>query len=190
LNFFSFLEFILIKALVIEKLNLNLRNLYNGLPIAPKTLWNMTEQLKRRIVKMLDHGGLDDKEEIEKLRYLLGTKKWNPYYIRHSAITSDSDYLSDFVLKKKVRWSMNSKQASKYIKNRMGNELKRQILVHNGVISGNDLQAKSSVLICPRCSLVNAIDNKYCSRYSYLLVQAALDQRSKGYETADFEGKI
>jgi len=49
-------------------------NLYNGSPIVPKTLWNMMEQLKRRIVKMLSHSELDDKEEIEKLRYLLRTK--------------------------------------------------------------------------------------------------------------------
>jgi integrase/recombinase XerD len=151
-------------------------NLYNGSPIVPKTLWNMMEQLKRRIIKILDHDELDDKEEIQKLRYLLRTKKWNPYCIRHSAITSDSDYLPDFALKKKVRWSMNSKQASRYIKNRMGDELKRQILVHNGAISDNDLQKKPSVLTCPRCSLVNAIDNKYCSKCSYPLVQSAFDE--------------
>lgn len=59
-------------------------NLYNGSPIAPKTLWNMMELLKRRIINILDHDELDDKEEIEKLRYLLRTKKWNPYCIRHS----------------------------------------------------------------------------------------------------------
>ena len=71
---------------------------------------------------------------------------------------------------------MNSKQASRYIKNRMGDELKRQILVHNGAISANDLQKKPSVLTCPRCSLVNAIDNKYCSKCSYPLVQSAFDE--------------
>jgi hypothetical protein len=136
----------------------------------------MMELLKRRIVNILDHAELDDKEEIEKLRCLLRTKKWNPYCIRHSAITSDSDYLPDFALKKKVRWSMNSKQASRYIKNRMGDELKRQILVHNGAISANDLQKKLSVLTCPRCSLVNALDNKYCSKCSYPLLVSAFDE--------------
>jgi hypothetical protein len=151
-------------------------NLYNGSPIIPKTLWNMMEQLKRRITRMLDHDKLDNKEEIEKLRYLLRTKKWNPYCIRHSAITSDSDYLPDFALKKKVRWSMNSKQASRYIKNRMGDELKRQILVHNGAISDNDLHKKPSVLTCPRCSLTNALDNKYCSKCSYPLVPSTFEE--------------
>jgi integrase/recombinase XerD len=136
----------------------------------------MMKQLKKRITRMLEHEELDDKEEIEKLRSLLRTKKWNPYCIRHSAITSDSDYLPDFALKKKVRWSMNSKRASRYIKNRMGDELKRRILVHNGAISDNDLQKKPSVLKCPRCSLVNALDNKYCSKCSYPLVASAFDE--------------
>lgn len=71
-------------------------NLYNGAPIAPKSLWNIMEHLKRRIAKMLDHKELDDKKEIEKLRYLLRTKKFNPYCLRHSSISSDSDYLPDY----------------------------------------------------------------------------------------------
>jgi integrase/recombinase XerD len=71
---------------------------------------------------------------------------------------------------------MNSKQASRYIKNRMGNELKRQILVHNGAISDNDLQKKPSVLACIRCDLVNAIDGKYCFKCSYPLVQSVFEE--------------
>jgi hypothetical protein len=68
---------------------------------------------------------------------VINNKKFNPYFIRHSAITSDSDYLPEYALKKKVRWSMNSRQGSRYIKSRMGNELKNKILVHNGIISEN-----------------------------------------------------
>ena len=59
---------------------------------------------------------------------LLNTKKWNPYCIRHSSITHDSDYLPEYALKKKVRWSMNSRQGTRYIKTRLGNELKEKIL--------------------------------------------------------------
>jgi integrase/recombinase XerD len=151
-------------------------NLYNGSPIIPKTLWNMMVQLKNRIIRILEQDEFEDKGEIAKLEYLLRTKKWNPYCIRHSAITSDSDYLPDFALKKKVRWSMNSKQASRYIKRTMGDELKRQILIHNGAIPDNDLHKKLSVLTCGRCGLVNALDNKYCSKCSYPLVASAFDE--------------
>jgi hypothetical protein len=90
------------------------------------------KQLRYRIIRILEGGSITDNEERQKLEYLLKTKKWNPYCIHHSAITSDSDFLPEYALKKKVRWSMNSKQGTRYIKRRMGNDLKKQILIHNG----------------------------------------------------------
>ena len=113
---------------------------------------------------------------MENLEYLLRTKKWNPYCIRHSSITADSDFLPEYALKKKVRWSMNSKQGTRYIKTRMGNDLKRQILIQNGIMGEQEIQKKPSILNCPRCTLVNAIDNKYCSKCSYPLVPSAFDE--------------
>ena len=86
------------------------------------------KQLRERIIRLLKNGEINNKEEREKIEYLLKTKKWNPYCIRHSAITADSDYLPEYALKKKVRWSMNSRQGSRYIKRRMGNDLKEKIL--------------------------------------------------------------
>jgi integrase/recombinase XerD len=74
------------------------------------------KQLKDRIKLLVDKGEINDTKEKEKLEHLLVTKKWNPYCIRHSAITSDSDYLPEYALKKKVRWSMNSKQGSRYMR--------------------------------------------------------------------------
>jgi integrase/recombinase XerD len=71
---------------------------------------------------------------------------------------------------------MNSKQGSRYIKRRMGNDLKRQILIHNGIISDTEMQKTPSVLTCPRCTLVNAIDKKYCSKCSYPLVPLAFEE--------------
>jgi integrase/recombinase XerD len=35
---------------------------------------------------------------------------------------------------------------------------------------------KPAVTYCPRCSLVNALDNKYCSKCSYPLVVSAFDE--------------
>src|SRR3954470_11036133 len=106
------------------------------------------KQLKDRIKLLVDKGEINDTKEKEKLEHLLVTKKWNPYCIRHSAITSDSDYLPEYALKKKVRWSMNSKQGSRYIKNRMGNELKSKILEYNGIITSE--KEKPSISNCPR----------------------------------------
>ena len=82
---------------------------------------------------------------------------------------------------------MNSKQGSRYIKRRMGNDLKEQILVHNGVISDSQKQKRASVLICPRCELINAVDNKYCSKCSYPLVPSAFDEIKAAESRRHFE---
>ena len=79
------------------------------------------KQLHQRIIRLLENHSIDDPDEAEKLQYLLKNKRWNPYCIHHSAITSDSDYLPKYALKK-ARWSMNSKQSARYIKSRMGND--------------------------------------------------------------------
>jgi len=153
-------------------------NLLTGAPIKPDSLCTIMKQLRKRIIRLLANGSITDENERQRLEFLLKTKKWNPYCIRHSAITSDSDYLPEYALKKKVRWSMNSKQGSRYIKRRMGNDLKNQILVHNGIIPEESAaaQRKPSVISCARCSLVNAIDNKFCSKCSYPLSPQAYEE--------------
>ena len=66
-------------------------------------MWTMMKQLRNRIVRLLESGSITNDEEKQRLKLLLQTKKWNPYCIRHSSITADSDYLPDYALKKKVR---------------------------------------------------------------------------------------
>jgi integrase/recombinase XerD len=151
-------------------------NLHNGAPVRPEVLWTAMKQLHQRIIRLLENHSISDPNELEKLEYLVNNKRWNPYCIRHSAITSDSDYLPEYALKKKVRWSMNSKQSARYIKSRMGNDLKQKILLQNGIISEQQVDKKPSILNCPRCSLVNAIENKYCSKCSYPLIPSAFDE--------------
>ena len=151
-------------------------NLNTGAPIHPEAIWTMMKQLKNRILRLLDTGSIVNVKEREKLRHLINNKKWNPYCIRHSAITADSDFLPEYALKKKVRWSMNSKQGSRYIKRRMGNDLKQKILIQNGILPPEELNGKPSVLNCARCTLVNAIENKYCSKCSYPLTPSAFDE--------------
>ncbi len=104
-------------------------NLHNGSPIRPEAMDNVMKQLKKRIERLLKNGKITDPKEREILEYLLRTKKWNPYCIRHSSITADFDYLPEYALKKKVRWSMNSKQGTRYIKKRMGNDLKKNLKI-------------------------------------------------------------
>jgi hypothetical protein len=150
-------------------------NLYNGAPLRPDALWSMMKNLKNRIAKLVQSDAIQNLEEKEKLEIILKTKKFNPYCLRHSSITFDSDYLPDFALKKKCRWVMNSRQGNRYIKTRMGNDLKQKILAYNGITPPDNMMRKPSVLPCPRCELINALDNKYCSKCSYPLVPSAFD---------------
>jgi len=73
---------------------------------------------------------------------------------------------------------MNSKQGARYIKTRMGSDLKNQILLRDGIITEESVTAKRkpSILDCLRCNLANAIENKYCSKCSYQLVPSAFDE--------------
>ncbi|HET7643109.1 MAG TPA: hypothetical protein VFK40_06350 [Nitrososphaeraceae archaeon] len=151
-------------------------NLLNGAPIKSDAIWKVMTQLRSRIIRLLEKGEISDEKEREALKFLLATKKWNPYCIRHSSITADSDYLPEYALKKKVRWSMNSIQSSRYIKRRMGEQLKKEILVRNGIISAEESKEKAVFIICYRCELVNAIENKYCLKCSYPLKPEAYDE--------------
>jgi integrase/recombinase XerD len=151
-------------------------NLYNGAQIRPEALWAMMKNLKNRITRLIETDAIKNMEEKEKLELILRTKKFNPYCLRHSSITNDSDYLPDYSLKKKCRWSMNSRQANRYIKSRMGNDLKQKILIYNGISPPEEMKKKPSVLTCPRCELINALDNKFCSRCSYPLVPSAYEE--------------
>ncbi len=114
-------------------------NLITGAPIKSDAMRTMMKQFQKRIKRLIQMNEIKDMEEREKLVSLLATKKWNPYCLRHSSISADSDYLPEYALKKKVRWSMNSKQGSRYIKKRMGDELKNKILEHNGISPEKEL---------------------------------------------------
>jgi Txe/YoeB family toxin of Txe-Axe toxin-antitoxin module len=151
-------------------------NQITGAPIHADALNNFMKHLKGRIQRLIKSNQITDQAERERLYLLLKVKKWNPYCIRHSAITADSDYLPEYALKKKVRWSMNSKQGARYIKRRMGNELKNKILEYNGIITEEIQKKKSLVLNCPRCEITNTPENKYCSDCSYPLVPEAFDE--------------
>jgi len=117
-----------------------------GAPVG--AMWTMMKQLRNRIVRLLENGSITVDEERQKLEYLLKTKKWNPYCIRPSSISADSDFLPEYALKKKVRWSMNSKQGSRYIKKRKGEDLKEQILSQRHYFRGGNQEKTVCFVLC------------------------------------------
>jgi hypothetical protein len=153
-------------------------NVTTGSAITADTLATAMKQLRKRIIDLLQSGSITDSQEKENLDRLIKTKKWNPYCIRHSAITADSDFLPEFALRKKARWVMNSKQPARYIKARMGNDLKQKILVQNGIVPENSASVRPAPTIaeCGRCQLVNPLENKYCSSCGYPLSVVAYEE--------------
>lgn len=156
-------------------------NLKNGAPVKPTAMWEMMMSLKKRIARLLKNGEIADPKEQEMLEHLLRTKKWNPYCVRHSAITYDSDSLPEFALRKKVRWSMNSKQPGRYVSRRMGNNLKMQILAREGIQLDTSGKEQMTAQVCPKCKRINAPDVKYCTNEvcSYPLNPEAYDEIKK-----------
>ncbi len=64
-------------------------NLYTGSPIRPDAIWQVLDQLRDRIKRLVESGPIENDQKKQKLEYLLRVKKWNPYCFRHSAITDD-----------------------------------------------------------------------------------------------------
>ena len=79
---------------------------------------------------------------------------------------------------------MNSKQPARYIKNRIGDTLKRSILSHSGINSeqlDGIIKPKLTNTTCPKCETVNAVENDYCSKKNcrYPLILIAYDEIKK-----------
>ena len=160
-------------------------SLVNGASVTSQLIGQVLNKLRDRIKRLLQSGVIDAQRK-QKLEYLLRTKKWNPYCFRHSAITDDSDHLPEFVLKKKVRWVMGSKQPSRYIKNRMGDELKNTILEHNGIKIVNK-QTRMVSRPCVSCGYVNKLESKFCENPTngchYPQTQLAFDEIKMAEQT-------
>ena len=58
----------------------------------------------------------------------------------------------------------------------MGNDLKHKILIHDRIVPPKEIENKPSVNSCPRCGLVNPIENKYCPNCSYPLTPYAYEE--------------
>ena len=58
----------------------------------------------------------------------------------------------------------------------MGEQLKKEILVRNGILSSEEIRQKPVLTNCPRCAFLNQQENKYCSKCSYPLTAQAFEE--------------
>lgn len=151
-----------------------------GAPVRSSVIWAVLERLRLRIKRIVEND--ETSKDVQKLEHLLRTKKWNPYCFRHSAITADSDYLPEYAVKKKVRWVMDSKQGARYVKTKMGDELRNKILEHSGIKLTNET-SQSAIRTCGRCNYISKFESKYCDKCNYPLTQMVLDELKKQEES-------
>ena len=58
----------------------------------------------------------------------------------------------------------------------MGNDLKEKILEQYGIILDTSKVKRPTVIDCPRCALINQLENKFCSKCSYPLKPEAYEE--------------
>ena len=114
-------------------------------------------------------------EDKEKIRELL-KKPWNPYIIRHSALTEKSKILKEHVLRQHAGWSPRSQMHLRYI-HYFGNESCESILEAYGIVT-KDNQQKDALRPkqCPNCNEPNKPDGKFCAKCRMVLTYDAYSE--------------
>lgn len=102
------------------------------------------------------------------LRNLL-TKPWNPYIIRHSALSAKSQILKESTLRDHAGWSTSSKMPSIYI-HYFGNESAKSLLEAYGIEKYQQDQINLlKTKTCPNCNESNKCDSKFCAKCRMVL---------------------
>jgi integrase len=146
-----------------------------GKELHPDTLWAIMNNLKKKILEILENKLIEDIEKKKLLSYLISSKKCNPYCIRHSSIDEDAEWLVDNSMTKKVGWTINTKRRGTYIQKRMGRKTKMEVLKRDGIIIDDFDRTVPSIKICSRCEYTNGFDADVC-KCGYPLSKTAYDK--------------
>jgi integrase/recombinase XerD len=137
-----------------------LPNLFTGKSVQVSSIYKTYERYREYFTKLLSRDiPAEDKNQIKKLL----KKPWNPYVLRHSAITEKSGILkTDSKLRQYAGWSVGSNMNVRY-QHFSGGEATNDLLVAAGIInedkqSINILQSKT----CPSCRQPNTPDAHFC----------------------------
>ena len=96
----------------------------------------------------------------KKLQALL-RKPFNPYVLRHSALTEFSKEMNENALKQQAGWSITSKNPQRYI-HYYGNEAVNARLKARGLKNEEDKDKAQKIKKCPNCNEINPLDSKFC----------------------------
>ena len=127
-------------------------------------------------------------EDKQKIKELL-KKPWNPYIIRHSALTEKSKILKEHVLRQHAGWSPRSQMHLRYL-HYFGNESCESILEAYGIVTKD--QKLSDALRpkqCPNCNEPNKPDGKFCAKCRMVLTYDAYSETVEEKQIKDNEVK-
>jgi integrase/recombinase XerD len=114
-------------------------------------------------------------EDKEKINELL-KKPWNPYILRHSALTEKSTILKEHVLRQHAGWSGRSQMHLKYL-HYFGNESSESLLEAYGILQkGQHKLDQLKPKQCPNCNEPNKPDSKFCTKCRMVLTYNAYNE--------------
>jgi integrase len=137
-------------------------------PLETQTIHKIYMRLKNEVFnKLLTNPNVTPEDKM-KIRDLL-KKPWNPYIIRHSALTEKSKILKEHVLRQHAGWSPRSQMHLRYL-HYFGNESCESILEAYGIVTKD--QKRPDALRpkqCPNCNESNKPDCKFCAKCRMIL---------------------
>jgi integrase/predicted nucleic acid-binding Zn ribbon protein len=134
-------------------------------------------------LKLLDNPSLPNRDKAY-IKNML-TKPWNPYILRHSALTAKSQILKESTLRDHAGWSTNSRMPNIYI-HYFGDESSKSLLEAYGIEKYN--QKQTYILKhkqCPNCSEPNKPDSKFCIKCRLVLMYDAYNETIENKQRND-----
>lgn len=96
-------------------------------------------------------------------------KRFNPHLFRHSRATVMSKYLTEFQMNQYFGWVQGSNMPATYV-HMSGRDVDDAILKMNNLkVSEEDKKPEMNPITCPRCEIINAYGNKFCTKCGCLL---------------------
>ncbi len=111
-------------------------------------------------------------------------KKVYPHLLRHTGLTEMAKHLTEFQLKQLAGWTMDSKQASRYV-HLSNQDLENKMLELHGIKPPEEQEEVKHIEIirCPRCDFANSDLDKYCSRCGSVLdIKTVIKHQEKARE--------
>ena len=163
-----------------------LPNMQTGKAIQVNTMLKAYKNYRKYFASLLFSKDVPD-EDKNKIRELL-KKRWNPYVLRHSAITEKSGLISsDQKLRQFAGWTPRSNMHYKYV-HLGGGEATNDLLRAKGILkddkhSVNILQPKT----CPNCREPNKPDAQFCFKCNFVMLFDAYQKGKEEREKKDLE---